>query len=814
MVNVKKPQRQHFNRNRKKIFLLSALSLLISLAFPLVPNTYTPIQNPTFIINSIETNSEQVQSNNFIEKPASTAPWWNPDWHYRRIYNITGTGNLSLSMNFTALLQTLHVVNKTFENSTITVVRNSANGTIIVVNKTWFNESVRFHNRTNAIGTLTWGVSGPSSYAVYFDVKENRGTRSPVNETQNLKPSGSVHVTSVATQGWWPQFIKDIETFYRPNTHLLVQVRTTALAKKLTAYFLYNGTSNFNMSLNSSDTLTWSNTTRNLSKIGDWTIRVIGYDDAGYQTIPLTDTFYIGTPDLIALNLSVPPCYIGYNTTVTTHIRAVNTTVEDVNVALKVDGVNVGTQRNLTLQKNETRALNFTWKPIKKGYQNLSFWINYNSDSNQSNNNIWKKVNVEGIPDLAVLNITVKPTPVNEGDPVAITAYIRNTGDGNATNYDIVLYCEQNQNNVTMYYSAEKNSTIFSLLKNTSTNVTLIWQQPRYGKANFNGEWAVGIEIDNTTRTPDKHEADNKRALFHVLKVIAAERNPPVLSNLEYPTSIEQGDQLLIRIKATDASGIDSVFINIKTPNKTYVNATMSPKSTDRYEYLFDTKQLGRHDFIIKATDLSPNKNQSIIIGHFVVTEDQTPPVITYFGVNPLVQLPSRPIEIRCITTDYSGIRSVEVTIQLPDNQVETHAMTTPPNDTKYLYTNSYETIGPYVFSVTVTDTFGNQETTGEKTFWITDDVNDRDGDGMPDDWEERYGFNPYDASDASLDEDDDGITNVEEYQQGTNPLKKISSTSEIYERLEANWAYLTASLIIFIVIILLAWYGIRRRAQ
>ena len=54
----------------------------------------------------------------------------------------------------------------------------------------------------------------------------------------------------------------------------------------------------------------------------------------------------------------------------------------------------------------------------------------------------------------------------------------------------------------------------------------------------------------------------------------------------------------------------------------------------------------------------------------------------------------------------------------------------------------------------------------------------DDDGDGLPDDYENQYAFlNPLDPSDASADEDSDGKTNLEEYQQGTNPEVNETST-------------------------------------
>lgn len=48
--------------------------------------------------------------------------------------------------------------------------------------------------------------------------------------------------------------------------------------------------------------------------------------------------------------------------------------------------------------------------------------------------------------------------------------------------------------------------------------------------------------------------------------------------------------------------------------------------------------------------------------------------------------------------------------------------------------------------------------------------VVDSDSDGMDDCWEEQYGLNPDDPTDAELDNNGDGFTNLQEYNAGTNP--------------------------------------------
>ncbi len=61
----------------------------------------------------------------------------------------------------------------------------------------------------------------------------------------------------------------------------------------------------------------------------------------------------------------------------------------------------------------------------------------------------------------------------------------------------------------------------------------------------------------------------------------------------------------------------------------------------------------------------------------------------------------------------------------------------------------------------------------------------DSDNDGMPDWWEELYGLDPDDDSDADDDLDGDGVSNADEYENGTDPTRDenqpVLLTREIY---------------------------------
>lgn len=52
----------------------------------------------------------------------------------------------------------------------------------------------------------------------------------------------------------------------------------------------------------------------------------------------------------------------------------------------------------------------------------------------------------------------------------------------------------------------------------------------------------------------------------------------------------------------------------------------------------------------------------------------------------------------------------------------------------------------------------------------------DSDGDGIPDEWENLYGMNPNDPTDAEEDSDGDGLSDLAEYLAGTDPTESVSA--------------------------------------
>lgn len=97
------------------------------------------------------------------------------------------------------------------------------------------------------------------------------------------------------------------------------------------------------------------------------------------------------------------------------------------------------------------------------------------------------------------------------------------------------------------------------------------------------------------------------------------------------------------------------------------------------------------------------------------------------------------------------------------------------------------------------------------RTNTVTGTHNDTDYDGMPDAWESFYGFNPSDANDAYKDADGDGLTNLDEYRQSTEPCdaaRKKKSENGLFgddgDTVASSFGVLIVVIVIIIIIFII----------
>jgi len=95
-----------------------------------------------------------------------------------------------------------------------------------------------------------------------------------------------------------------------------------------------------------------------------------------------------------------------------------------------------------------------------------------------------------------------------------------------------------------------------------------------------------------------------------------------------------------------------------------------------------------------------------------------------------------------------------------------------------------------------LTDTDGDGLEDGQEVAQGTDaDRADSDFDGLPDGWEVLHGLNPLDPADAATDPDNDGYTNLEEYQEDLDPTFAEDSDGDgIPDGIERDLIYRTPS--------------------
>ena len=581
---------------------------------------------------------------------------------------------------------------------------------------------------------------------------------------------------------------------------------------------------NFSIDLkNNSNHTVWTNDSYTFNSTGKWILIFSSIDDAGYEPFEIEFEFFVGNPDLRVIDMEISTdftesgmIYKDNTINVTAEVKSFEATIDNVNITFKI--INLSNNDvifldflNLKLIKDELKTVYFEWVADEAGKFNLIVEIDpldVIEESKENNNKKNINITIYDWPDLKVKEILFTSEIIMEFEEVKFDVSIENIGKGNATDYKAKLFIKRIPKSGVrqMEFTDAVYSRPFSLDANRERTITLYWNSSKSGR------WLVGVAITYGENQRDLNFVNNFKVSDKDLIIRSYEKNPPVISELNIePSGQQQGGPISIFANIIDDTGLESVSINITTPLNFSYKDFMVREMGDVFKYTFyETLLVGEYDIKITATDLSIYSNKANVIDEFRIFEDETFPVISYYEVAPELQLVSEEVSFSCVAKDNIEINNVIIIITLPDGESIEELMTYSFSG-KYVYSEEYEITGEYMYYIQVEDFAGNMVETSIETFWITTDFDDIDNDGMPNDWEKKYGLDPEDSSDADIDKDNDGLTNIEEYKAGTNPTEDIFAENSIL-RINDNVGYLLTSLGLFIFIIILSVLFGRRR--
>ena len=351
--------------------------------------------------------------------------WWNENWHYRQFLTVTGTGNVSVSFNFTEFLNSVGIFFQKFENNTIRIIEYNRYGNItgeIAVYK--FDEDIDFDPVKNSKGTIIWNITGSSEekyYCIYFDVAINMGERTELDETEYITESGDASIGYYGSvEGWWIDILEPVNGSYSlVDEPINITVSTKAKAENVSAFIfmIENESHNFTLYLDDIDNKTlWNYENFYFSEEGNWTIRLKSRDWASYIPMIVEHVFYVGKPDVEIINitfstdlpLTSPKIYKNDLVNITAHVIAHKATVENVDISLSIFDIKNAqvihvNKTDITILKDEYKTVSFSWNANVSGDINVTIKLDPDDlieEQNESNNEITVSISVNDWPDL------------------------------------------------------------------------------------------------------------------------------------------------------------------------------------------------------------------------------------------------------------------------------------------------------------------------------------------------------------------------------------------------------------------------------
>ncbi|MCK5774132.1 MAG: hypothetical protein KAH57_10130 [Thermoplasmata archaeon] len=277
----------------------------------------------------------------------------------------------------------------------------------------------------------------------------------------------------------------------------------------------------------------------------------------------------------------------------------------------------------------------------------------------------------------------------------------------------------------------------------------------------------------------------NGNTIMESYSVEVLDNDPPELLSVNYSGPLRSNSDVTVDVNIGDNLGLGMMEI-LYTYGDVEGEKMLIESAVRQYSARFPVGEYtGLVSLKIRALDSSGN-----------VLETDLPPLFVADGIPPTID--------RIEDVEVLAGELFNITISAQDNMGTVSIIWEglPFAGDGSFVSGSVDEPGIYEVLVIVTDPDGN-EVNG--SFQITVDpspLEDRDGDGMDDLWEEKYQLDPDDPEDAGGDLDGDGVTNLEEYILGWDP-----TASDVGEgSTEGGIPVIVVILLILIILILMAF--------
>jgi hypothetical protein len=241
--------------------------------------------------------------------------------------------------------------------------------------------------------------------------------------------------------------------------------------------------------------------------------------------------------------------------------------------------------------------------------------------------------------------------------------------------------------------------------------------------------------------------------------------------------------------------------------------------------FVFNTQ--GNYFITLTVRDNQGNENQDSIWVNVTYIDRISPIVLSFHPTNRSTNVPidttvflkfNEPMDISKTNISYFKLKDQEgIDVQggytyTQNYDQDLYILTFTP-DTELEYKTKY-----YASITTQPQDVSGNNLAKPYAWWFETIAEDSDEDGLPDWWEEEYfGESKINEVGPSSDPDEDGFTNLEEYEAGTDPTRKSDHPpeSEPEEEEEDNTMYAVIGIIvIFIIFIILFMIFIRKKSR